>query len=92
MDSGGVRHNALAGPAERGDVYLCDVFLPCAGYSWDVLDNCDDVSPVTCLECLTSRFAEVAGAMDLDAIEHLDESDLVDHFLDRDAMVQGFDE
>ncbi len=91
MDSGGVRHHALAGPAECGDDYLCDVFLPCAGYSWDVLDNCDDVSPVTCFECLSSRFDEEARAMNLDAIKHLDEPELVEHFIDRNAMALGFD-
>jgi hypothetical protein len=40
---------------------------------------------------LTSRFDEEARAMNLDAIEHLDEQDLVNHFIDRAAMAIGFD-
>lgn len=91
MDSAGVRHAALVGPAECGDDYLCDVLTPCAGYSWDVLDNTDEDSPITCLECLTSRFEEEVCQMDLSAIEHLDESSLMDHLFDHGAMGPGFD-
>jgi hypothetical protein len=92
QDSPGVRHYALAGPAECGDDYLCDVFTPCAGYIWDVLDNCDDVGPVTCFECLVCGFMEEVGMMNLEAIEHLDESSLLEHLLDNDAMAPGFDD
>lgn len=91
MDTPGVRHQALTMDAECGDHYLCDVFTPCLGYVQDALDNCDDVSPVTCLLCLTSRFEDEVRAMNLDAIEHLNEPSLYEHFMDRDALACEFD-
>ena len=75
---------------EKDPAYLCDVFTPCFGYDAGCLDNCDDVSPVTCFMCLTSRFDEEARAMNLDAIEHLDEPELYEHMVDRNAMALGF--
>lgn len=70
--------------------YLCDVFTPCMGYISDALDNCDDVSPVTCFLCLASTFVEEARRMNLNAIERLDEYELIDHMIDRDAMAPGY--
>lgn len=86
MDSAKVRHIALTGPADCGDKYLCDVFTPCLSYVENALDTCDDVSPVTCLGCLTSKFEQETRGMNLEAIEHLDEPSLYEHMIDRDAM------
>lgn len=77
--------------ATCGDNYLCNVFTPCIGFIENALDNCDDVSPVTCLLCLVSDFERECRAMNLDAIEDLGESDLIDHFIDKDAMAPGFE-
>ena len=86
MDTPGVRHHALTMDATCGDRMLCNVFTPCMGFIENALDNCDDVSPVTCFLCLMSDFERECRAMNLDAIEDLDEADLVDHFVDRDAL------
>ncbi len=90
MDTPGVRHHALAMDSEKDPAYLCDVFTPCMGYISDALDNCDDVSPVTCFSCLASTFDKEAQHMNLNAIEKLDEYALVDHMIDRDAMAPGY--
>lgn len=91
LDSAGVRHQALA-KRENNDLYLIDVFLPCAGYHWDALAlNIEDDGVVTCLECLTSGFDQETSRMNLDAIENLDEPELVEHLIDHDAMAPGFD-
>jgi hypothetical protein len=91
QDTPGVRHQAIAGPADSGDMYLCDVFTPCMGYIKDALNNTRMDGAVTCLMCLTSEFLDRAEHMNLDAIEHLGESDLLDDFIDKDAMALGFD-
>jgi len=77
--------------ADCGDPMLCDVFTPCMGYIENALDNCDDVSPVTCFLCLASTFAEETSHMNLDAIEDLDEPELYEHMIDRDAMAPGYE-
>ncbi len=90
-DSAGVRHLVLA-KRENDDPYLIDVMLPCAGYHWDALAlNIDDEGVVTCFECLASDFDEETSHMNLDAIGHLDEPELIEHLIDRDAMAPGFD-
>lgn len=91
QDTPGVRHLALVGPADCGDPYLCDVFTPCIGYIENALNNDDEESPVTCLLCLTCRFEQVVNAMNLGAIEDLDEPELYEHFVDRDALACEFD-
>lgn len=91
MDNYGVRHHALTMDAECGDEMLCDVFMPCMGYVKNALDNCDDVSPVTCFLCIASTFDQECQAMNLEAIEHLDEDTLYEHMIDRDAMAPGYE-
>lgn len=91
MDSPGVRHLAIAGPAKCGDRYLCDVFTACTGYIKDALDNTGTDMAVTCLSCLSSSFKEVAEHMNLDAIEDLNEPELYEHMIDRDGMAPGFE-
>jgi hypothetical protein len=85
QDTPGVRHLALA-KREDKDHYLVDVFTPCNGYICNALDNTGTEMAVTCVACLNSTFAGQCNAMNLEAIDHLDDSDLVDHFLDHDAM------
>jgi hypothetical protein len=87
--SSGVRHYALA-KHEDSDLYLTDVFLPCEGYIGSALDNTGTEMVVTCVSCLTSTFKLQCDAMNRDAIDHLDDSDLLDYFLDHDAMAPGF--
>lgn len=91
QSSDGVRHYALAKyEDEDGDTYLCDVFTPCEGYIGDALDNTGTEMVVTCVRCLSSTFKLQCNVMERDAIDHLDDSDLLDYFLDHDAMAPGF--
>lgn len=86
----GVRHYALA--KYEGDApFLCDVFLPCRGYISDAFDTTDDAKVVTCVPCLSSRFKHVCAVTDLSMIVHLDEPDLIDYFLDHEALAVGYD-
>lgn len=84
-DTPGVRHHALA-KVRRNDWAFVDVFTPCLAYVKDAYDNTDNDGTVTCLPCLHSAFAEQCKRMNLEAIKRLSESDLLDHFIDRDAM------
>lgn len=90
MDSLGVRHHALTMDATCGDRMLCNVFTPCGGFIEDALDNCDDVSPVTCFLCLVSGFEQECHVMNLDAIERFDKYELTENFIDRDAMASWY--
>ncbi len=82
----GVRHLALA-KRERTDLlHLVDVFTPCDDYTRDALDNTSADMAVTCVACLASKFAVVCARMNLAAIDLLNEGELLEHFVDFDAM------
>jgi hypothetical protein len=85
QDSNGVRHDALA-KREDEDLYLVDVFTACEGYIGGALDNTGTEMVVTCVACMNSSFKAQGKVMNIDAIDHLDDSDLLDYFLDHDAM------
>jgi hypothetical protein len=91
MDTPGVRHLALAGPSRSGDMYLCDVFTPCMGYVKNALNNTRMDGVVTCFECLSSTFEQEVNRMNLEAIDDLDEPELYEHMIDRDAMAPGYE-
>lgn len=90
QDTPGVRHLALAKHEDK-DRFFVDVFLPCEGYVGGAYDNTGTDEPVTCFQCLHSRFKEECRAMNLQAIRHLEDDDLLDHFIDKDAMAIGFE-
>jgi hypothetical protein len=91
QDTPGVRHLAIAGPSKCGDMYLCDVFTPCMGYVENALNNTRMDGAVTCFACLASRFEDEANRMNLEAIDDLDEPELYEHMIDRDAMAPGYE-
>lgn len=84
QDTPGIRHQALA--MKTKDPYLIDVFTPCEGYAWDVLDNTGTEMTVTCVFCLHSKFKDRCEGMNLEAIEHLDEAGLIANFNDHEAL------
>lgn len=91
VDGGGVRHLVLA-KHEYQDQSVVDLMIACAGYHWDAQTHDTDANGVvSCFECLSTCFEQEVADMDLDAIHHLDESDLVNHLIDHGAMAEGFD-
>lgn len=87
--SDGVRHYALAKHEDK-DTYTCDVFIPCEGYIGGALNNTGTEMIVTCVQCLSSTFKLQCSYMNKDEIDHLDDSDVLDYFLDHEALASGY--